>query len=86
MASVSSYGLVYLWSKNHEENWSSFAPGFKEYETNVEYDEREDEFDRVPDAEISERKRITEDVEVDIFPDDSLVVIEELSLRRADLM
>jgi COMPASS component SWD1 len=85
VASVSSYGLVYLWSKTQEENWSSFAPGFTELETNTEYAEREDEFDRVPDAEISERKRLTEDVVVDIISCDALDLIEELPLRKSDI-
>jgi COMPASS component SWD1 len=38
---------VHIWQTSSPDNWAAFAPGFEELEENVEYDEREDEFDIV---------------------------------------
>ncbi|XP_020104332.1 protein RBL [Ananas comosus] len=67
IVSVSVAGLVYIWAKDHIENWSAFAPDFKELEENEEYVEREDEFDLNPDPEPVKELDIDQDEEVDIL-------------------
>lgn len=66
VVSVSIAGVVYIWAKDYTENWSAFAPDFKELEENEEYVEREDEFDLMPEAEKVKEVDINEDEEVDI--------------------
>ncbi|XP_073278260.1 protein RBL-like [Primulina huaijiensis] len=66
VVSVSLTGLVYIWAKDYTENWSAFAPDFKELEENEEYVEREDEFDLVPETEKVKDSDINEDDEIDI--------------------
>ena len=60
VASISS-GVISVWAQQQVENWSAFAPDFKELDENVDYEERESEFD----VEDEDRSVKDEDVEVD---------------------
>ncbi|SPO19815.1 related to SWD1 - subunit of the COMPASS complex [Ustilago trichophora] len=57
VASVSNTGSVYVWFSPSEEIWSAYAPGFEELEENIEYEEREDEFDFSHEGEEEGRRR-----------------------------
>lgn len=67
IASVSS-GVVSIWSQNQVENWSAFAPDFKELDENVEYEERESEFDQQDEDKsvLTSKDKDDEEIEVDV--------------------
>ncbi|XP_028652900.1 retinoblastoma-binding protein 5 isoform X2 [Erpetoichthys calabaricus] len=89
IASISS-GVVSIWAQNQVENWSAFAPDFKELDENVEYEERESEFD-IEDEDKSEPEQTgadaAEDEEVDVTSVDPIVAFcssdEELEDYKA---
>lgn len=61
------YGIIYLWSVPFPQKWSALAPDFVEIEENIEYEEREDEFDII-DQDILDQKRLQEeDSKIDII-------------------
>ncbi|GAQ91308.1 WD40 repeat protein [Klebsormidium nitens] len=68
VASVATTGVIYVWAKEYQENWSAFAPDFKELQENDEYDEREDEFDSNPreDEAPKGQKDVDSDIDLDI--------------------
>lgn len=78
IASTSTHGVVYIWAVQRTENWSAFAPDFKELEENVEYIEREDEFDHVDENQIVKQKTEGESVHVDI------TTVEEVHFYSSD--
>ncbi|KAN0066185.1 chromatin binding protein [Thecaphora frezii] len=67
LASVSNTGSIYIWFTATEEIWSAYAPGFEELEENVEYAEREDEFDLEDEEEVTRRKQDEEEALVNIL-------------------
>ena len=65
-------GRIYIWSIHTPQRWSALAPDFVEVEENVEYIEREDEFDIQPIEEIHKRRLDLEDDDVDVLTLDSV--------------
>ena len=60
-------GAIYLWSIVAGQRWSALAPDFAEVGENIEYVEREDEFDIHPIEEIHKRRLDLEDEAVDVL-------------------
>ncbi|KAJ5682691.1 WD repeat protein [Penicillium macrosclerotiorum] len=65
-------GCVYTWSIISPQKWSALAPDFGEVEENVEYVEREDEFDVHPAEQVHQRRLDLEDEEPDVVTHDSI--------------
>ncbi|CBQ67568.1 related to SWD1-subunit of the COMPASS complex [Sporisorium reilianum SRZ2] len=62
LASASNTGAVYVWFTPTEEIWSAYAPGFEELEENMEYEEREDEFDFIDGkGEVDRRRQVEQE-------------------------
>ncbi|KAL6450679.1 SWD1 COMPASS component SWD1 [Candida maltosa Xu316] len=65
-------GVIYLWTVPFPQKWSALAPDFVEVEENIEYIEKEDEFDVIDDNEL-DKKRLEEedDFNVDVITKDT---------------
>ncbi|OIW25989.1 WD40 repeat-like protein [Coniochaeta ligniaria NRRL 30616] len=60
-------GRINIWSVTSPQKWSALAPDFDEVEENVEYIEKEDEFDIHPQEEIQKRRLDQEDEDIDVL-------------------
>ncbi|KAG8994754.1 chromatin binding protein [Tulasnella sp. JGI-2019a] len=74
IASLSHSGLIHLWGRHVTENYSAFAPGFEELDENIEYEEREDEFDLEDDEEERLKRQRVEEEDVDVDTMESNVI------------
>lgn len=70
-------GRIYIWSVVSPQKWSALAPDFAEVEENVEYIEREDEFDIYGQEEIHRRRLDAEDEDVDVLSVDPSKALDD---------
>ncbi|KIJ56751.1 hypothetical protein M422DRAFT_72901 [Sphaerobolus stellatus SS14] len=70
MASTTIHGNILIWHIPTLEKWSAFAGDFEELDENVEYIEKEDEFDIEDEEELLARKMRAEEEDVDVTDDD----------------
>ncbi|KAJ7982483.1 Retinoblastoma-binding protein 5 [Quillaja saponaria] len=85
VVSVSLAGIIYIWAKDYTENWSTFAPDFKELEENEEYVEREDEFDLNPETDKIKESDVNEDEEVDIVTVEKDAAFSDSDMSQEEL-
>ncbi|KAL9115850.1 MAG: hypothetical protein Q9227_000218 [Pyrenula ochraceoflavens] len=60
-------GIICVWGVEPQQKWTALAPDFAEVEENVEHEEREDEFDVLPEEEVQKRREDAEDEVVDVW-------------------
>lgn len=70
-------GSIQIWGIEPQQKWSALAPDFTEVTENVEYVEREDEFDTYPEEEAVKRRMDQEDEDVDVLTVDHKAGDEE---------
>lgn len=70
IASVANSGDIHVWSTVAPDKWASFAAGFEELEENVDYDEREDEFDIEDESDLAAKQDRQEDSFVSVLARD----------------
>jgi len=66
IVSTTKLGDILVWHCPSAERWGAFAGGFEEVDENVEYDEREDEFDIEDETEQAQRKMKEEEEFVNV--------------------
>ncbi|KAI5959065.1 SWD1 [Candida pseudojiufengensis] len=60
-------GSIYIWSIQFPQKWSALAPDFVEVEENIEYIEKEDEFDILDESEVNKKRMEEEDLDIDVI-------------------
>jgi len=79
MVSTTNHGNILIWHCPMNEKWSAFAGDFEELDENVEYIEKEDEFDIEDEQEITARKMRAEEEDVDIEGWDDETIAADLN-------
>ncbi|ODV76763.1 compass histone methyltransferase subunit [Suhomyces tanzawaensis NRRL Y-17324] len=65
-------GAIYLWLIEFPQKWSALAPDFVEIEENIEYEEKEDEFDIIGEDALNKKRLEEEHTTVDVVTRESL--------------
>ncbi|OWB77943.1 hypothetical protein B5S32_g2126 [[Candida] boidinii] len=65
-------GIIYIWSNIIPQKWSALATDFEEIEENIDYEEKEDEFDLIDEDELMNKQLEDEDQIVDIISREKL--------------
>ncbi|KAL1871307.1 hypothetical protein VTK73DRAFT_2139 [Phialemonium thermophilum] len=79
-------GRINIWSVTSPQRWSALAPDFVEVEENVEYIEKEDEFDIHPQEEIQKRRLDQEDEDVDVVSIPNGTLEEDIDAFRMPIL
>jgi COMPASS component SWD1 len=82
-------GVIYLWMSTIPQKWSALAPDFEELEENIDYMEREDEFDLFDEEDQLKREQDGEEEDVDLVTvergrgdiDDAFIIPVNLDLN-----
>ncbi|KAH9466856.1 hypothetical protein MJO29_000697 [Puccinia striiformis f. sp. tritici] len=82
VASVSILGLIHIWVTGVTENWSAYAPGFDELDENVEYREREDEFDYEDESDLERRRKDEQERTIEIFKAEENVNTNRIEVHK----
>ncbi len=59
-------GKIYVLGPQFPQKWAALVPNIEALETNIEYIEREDEFDLSPEDEITKNRQHVESIELDL--------------------